>query len=214
MVGIYKITNPNGRIYIGQSIDIESRWKKYYKLSCKDQPSLYYSFKKYGVENHKFEVVEECLVEQLNERETFWGFKLDVLSNKHLNNKLGSGRGTVSEQTRKKISKSSKGISKNKGRKFTEEHKLLISINKLGTKQNRTKIRKDKGHKSVYSQIRLENLKKAKCKPVAQYDLEGNFIKNWNSGKEAANALNIYQPNINLACKTKGKYKGFKWEFV
>jgi len=30
MVGIYKITNPNGKIYIGQSINIESRKRVYY----------------------------------------------------------------------------------------------------------------------------------------------------------------------------------------
>lgn len=49
MVGIYKITNPNGRIYIGQSTDIKFRWGIYRKLKCKDQPSLYNSLKKYGV---------------------------------------------------------------------------------------------------------------------------------------------------------------------
>ena len=29
MIGIYKITSPSGKVYIGQSIDIERRWKKY-----------------------------------------------------------------------------------------------------------------------------------------------------------------------------------------
>lgn len=29
MIGIYKITSPSNRIYIGQSIDIEARWKSY-----------------------------------------------------------------------------------------------------------------------------------------------------------------------------------------
>jgi hypothetical protein len=48
MVGIYKISNPNGRIYIGQSTNIELRWGKYSKLHCKDQPSLYLSLKKHG----------------------------------------------------------------------------------------------------------------------------------------------------------------------
>ncbi len=27
--GIYKITNPNGRVYIGKSINIHKRWMKY-----------------------------------------------------------------------------------------------------------------------------------------------------------------------------------------
>jgi hypothetical protein len=35
MIGIYKIINPNGRIYIGQSTNIEGRWTKYKQLACK-----------------------------------------------------------------------------------------------------------------------------------------------------------------------------------
>ncbi len=32
MIGIYKITNPEGKIYIGQSIDIDRRFKEYKRL--------------------------------------------------------------------------------------------------------------------------------------------------------------------------------------
>ena len=35
MIGIYKITNPSGKIYIGQSINIENRKKIYSKSICK-----------------------------------------------------------------------------------------------------------------------------------------------------------------------------------
>lgn len=35
--GIYKITNPNGKIHIGQSIDLECRFKCYKYLKCKNQ---------------------------------------------------------------------------------------------------------------------------------------------------------------------------------
>jgi hypothetical protein len=59
MAYIYKITNPNGRIYIGQTTDIKTRWNKYKKLSCKDQPSLYTSLIKHKPENHIFEIIEE-----------------------------------------------------------------------------------------------------------------------------------------------------------
>jgi group I intron endonuclease len=70
--GIYKITSPSGRIYIGQSIDIERRWTKYLGEHCKNQIKLYCSFKKYGVEAHVFEVIEECEVEHLNIKERYW----------------------------------------------------------------------------------------------------------------------------------------------
>ena len=54
MIGIYKITSPTNKIYIGQSIDIENRFTKYKSLDCKNQVRLYNSLKKYGFDKHKF----------------------------------------------------------------------------------------------------------------------------------------------------------------
>lgn len=64
--GIYKITSPSGRIYIGQSKNIEKRFLQYRRLQCKYQKMLYNSLIKYGVENHIFEIVLQCLPEELN----------------------------------------------------------------------------------------------------------------------------------------------------
>ena len=58
-VGIYKITSPSGRIYIGQSWDVNKRFKTYKNLQCKGQTLLYKSLSKYGVENHIFEMIHE-----------------------------------------------------------------------------------------------------------------------------------------------------------
>ena len=71
--GIYKIKSPSGRVYIGQSKDIVyERFKRYKKLRCKGQPILYRSLLKYGVENHTFEIIEECSVEDLDCRERYF----------------------------------------------------------------------------------------------------------------------------------------------
>lgn len=70
--GIYKITSPSNSIYIGQSIDIALRWHHYKLGRSTKQILLHNSFKKYGVENHKFEVVEQCTHELLNEREKYY----------------------------------------------------------------------------------------------------------------------------------------------
>ena len=72
MIGIYRITNPKGKIYVGQSHDIEFRLKRYKVLNCKKQPKIYRSLLKYGAENHIFEIIEECEIEKLDERETYW----------------------------------------------------------------------------------------------------------------------------------------------
>lgn len=72
-VGIYKITNPKGKVYIGQSMNIERRFRGYKKLTnCKGQTKLYHSLIKYGTINHTYEIIELCNVEMLNERERYW----------------------------------------------------------------------------------------------------------------------------------------------
>ena len=77
-VGIYKITNKiNGHCYIGQSTQIEKRWSNH-KVAAYNSESksynypLYRSFRKYGVENFSFEIIEECSNELLNEKEKYW----------------------------------------------------------------------------------------------------------------------------------------------
>ena len=78
MIGIYKITNLiNGQSYIGQSVDIEKRWLKEQQSAFNVNNSSYNypiscAFRKYGIDNFQFEVLEECLRNQLNEREKYW----------------------------------------------------------------------------------------------------------------------------------------------
>lgn len=74
MIGIYKITNLiNGKIYIGQSIHIERRFYEHqHKEYWDDKKVLYKAFRKYGLNNFSFEIIEECLEEQLNIREKYW----------------------------------------------------------------------------------------------------------------------------------------------
>lgn len=79
MIGIYKITNPKGKVYIGQAVDITRRENVYKRLNCKGQIKLYNSLLKYGFSEHIFEVVEECNVEELNERERHWQDFYNVL---------------------------------------------------------------------------------------------------------------------------------------
>lgn len=78
--GIYKITNLiNGKVYIGQSTNIERRWKDHKRMfNYKDDGSLKYNyplycaFRKYGEKNFKFEIIEECSEEELNEKEILY----------------------------------------------------------------------------------------------------------------------------------------------
>lgn len=78
MVGIYKITNLiNQKCYIGQSRDIHKRWISHRTRPFNEQDedynkTLYKAIRKYGLTNFSFEVLEECEIEQLNEKENYW----------------------------------------------------------------------------------------------------------------------------------------------
>ena len=76
--GIYKITNPSGKIYIGESQDISLRTYYYSIVSCHKQRKLYNSLKKHGWENHIFEIIEECEFDDLLCRERYWQDFYDV----------------------------------------------------------------------------------------------------------------------------------------
>jgi group I intron endonuclease len=75
MIGIYKITNPKGEVYIGQSKDIEKRMQQYKYLQCTGQIKLYNSLKEYGFENHIVEVLESFDIYDVNFlllKENYW----------------------------------------------------------------------------------------------------------------------------------------------
>ena len=73
MIGIYKITNTlNGKAYIGQSNDINRRFKEHQTHGSRSRIPLDIAIEKYGKENFLFEILEECPIDKLNEREQFW----------------------------------------------------------------------------------------------------------------------------------------------
>lgn len=184
--GIYCITNPNGKIYIGSSLNIERRWYKYKRLDCKDQSAIYNSFIKYGVESHAFEVLEYCEVDKLIEREQMY---LDFYCNPFPDNKLnickiaGSTLGYIhTEESKKKISKV------HKGKKLSEEHIDIIRKNMKGNK---------------YSSI-----------TIIQYSKDGTFIAEYESAAEVKRQLGFDQSDLGKCCRNKKKsVGGYIWRY-
>lgn len=84
MIGIYKIENlVNHKCYIGQAVDINKRWRRHRETytdttSREYEYPIYRAMRKYGIENFSFEIVEECLREELNEKERFYIEKYDT----------------------------------------------------------------------------------------------------------------------------------------
>ncbi len=82
--GIYKITNiKNGKVYIGQSIDIEERWRQHKKDCNRRNQNLYLAFRKYGLDSFYFEVLEETIPDRnlMAERESYYIHQYDSIKN-------------------------------------------------------------------------------------------------------------------------------------
>jgi group I intron endonuclease len=182
-IGIYKITSPTNKVYIGQSTDIERRWKKYRDWINHNQPKIFRSIKKYGIENHIFEIIEKCNVDELDKRELYWKqHYLDILGwNNVLFCQLKDGKGGFrSEETKRKMSES------NKGRIFSEESKLKMKISRnkrVISKETGQKISQSNKEKNKGKQPRLGICHSAESRnQMSQTRIEKSSSKGSNNG--------------------------------
>ena len=133
LCGIYKITSPTGKIYVGQSYNIQLRFKNYEKGKCKEQPKLFESLFYYGFKNHIFEIIEYCNKINLNNKERYWQDYYNVLGFNGLNlllEKSDTYKRKVSEETKIKISKALKGRPALNAKKIinVKTEKVYVSI--------------------------------------------------------------------------------------
>lgn len=147
LIGIYKITSPTNRVYVGQSIDIKLRWKSYERMNCKSQPKLYRSLIKYGFDNHKLCVIKYCEIDELNYLERYYQDFYNCL-NHGLNSMLQESKEktrVISKSTRLKMSESVKGgkhpmfglkgeLNPIYGVPKSSEHKEKLRVANLGKK--------------------------------------------------------------------------------
>lgn len=74
------------------------------------------------------------------------------------------------------------------------------------TKKTKNKLKKTRSQETI-SKLRL-----VKAIPVIQYDINGNFIKEWYSSAEVERELGIYTSGISRCCNGKlGTFRGFIW---
>jgi hypothetical protein len=72
MVTIYKITNPSGKVYVGQTNNLKRRKREYKALKCKTQVKLLNSLIKHGYENHIFKVLDEVEKQYADDTEAYY----------------------------------------------------------------------------------------------------------------------------------------------
>lgn len=207
MIGIYKITSPSNKVYIGQAINIKKRWKQYINPNLSSVgPKLLNSLKKYGYEAHIPDILEECSLEQLNEKEIFYkqqfinefGWKMALFCELYDN-----GGGPKSEETKLKQSISQKlNLSKPE---IKEKRKIncKIAANRPGVQE-----------KAVANTDWVSRNKKLN-KPITQLDLNSKFVKEWDSAKQIQ-LLNkgMWSTDITRCCKGHQKTAyGYIWKY-
>ena len=90
--GIYLITNLiNGKQYVGQSIGIAHRWVQH-KNSKEDYP-ISKAIRKYGKDNFKFEIIENCLPKDLDKKEKYYIKKYNTVIPNGYNITYGGNQG-------------------------------------------------------------------------------------------------------------------------
>ena len=78
MIGIYMYKNKiNGKIYVGQSIDLQQRYNQHKRRAFQKNSSEYNTplsraIRKYGWDNFEYLVLQECSKEQLNSYEQYY----------------------------------------------------------------------------------------------------------------------------------------------
>lgn len=195
---IYKITNPNGKVYIGQTINWKLREIHYRKLHCEKQKRLFNSIKKYGYESHKIEFIEKVdSRDKLNERESFWICYYDSFNN-GLNLTTGGDSPKRSIETKKKISESKKGASNYMFGRKGELHHLYgkKASEDLRIKLSKSHIGKNLGSKNPY------------FKGYILAYIGDKFIGEFEGVNDAARKLSLHHNNISKVLNGKRNHTG------
>ncbi len=242
--GVYVILNTsNNKFYIGSTVNVYKRKNEhFYNLENNVHKNIHLqrSFNKYKMKNFVGLLLEKVNnLNDLKNKEQYW---LDILydKNKSYNiltkayNSLGFKH---SEETKNKISEMQKGEKNNLyGKQHKEETKIKMSNAHIGNKnpmfgkthsssvrkkisegnKNKTVIWSEQAKEKLSNSLKLKRneIIKRVSKPVLQFDLEGNLIKEWESGKVASEILNCSKQHISACCLGKRKtHKGFIWKF-
>lgn len=182
--GIYTITNTlNNKIYVGScATSIKQRWNNHKNELLKNKHTNTYlqrSVNKYGINNFKFEVLEECLPEYCISVEQYWINMLDVCNKRYGYNiacVAGSSLGQKrTKQQRLNISNSLKGkrvgkLNPNYGKKNSESMKIKM----LNTRYKNKSINIDMIYainldkNIIYNSVKIQEL----ANKIKTYDSE------------------------------------------
>ena len=202
--GIYKVTNKiNGKVYIGQSVDIGKRWRQH--MTAKDDIYFHKAIQKYGVENFEWEVIEQCKKKDLDEREIYWIEYYDSFNKGYNRTKGGEGnsgegspnwKGGVSSDP--EYNKQYYEANKEKRKEYYETNK--DKIKEKGKEYYETNKEKRKEYDRQY---REANKEKAKEYRETNKEKIKQQVKEWNEANKEK--VRQYRKQYNEANKEKRK---------
>ena len=224
--GIYKIENLiNGKIYIGQAVDIKARWRTHIfsanTLSHKDSSSpIHLALAKYGKENFSFTIVEECEINLLNEKEKFWIDYYDSYR-KGYNASTGGDNGFTREDGRPVLLYDLKGNFQyefcniaSAARFLNLGYATVYSVLQEKRKSCGGYMIKYKLEPNFPKQIEAYSGHRGDCKIVLQLDKNDNILAEYFSVNEAARQTNLDSSTISKVCRGKLKtHGGYKWKY-
>lgn len=235
---IYLVTNKiNGMQYVGQSqrTDIEDRWRDHKREKPAVGSYLCAAYKKYGINNFKFQIICICFDEDCDRFEEEYIKKFNTIRPNGYNLKSGGNNSKLSEETKQLISKRlkenmtderRKKLSEtHKGKKISEEHKKILSAKQKQFWQNMSPEEKqqrleDRMNNPNYVNSCKKTLQKgadALKKRVGKFDQNGNLLESFESITDASNTTNISRVGISKVCLQKPHYYkagGFIWRFI
>ena len=221
---VYCHTNKiNGKKYIGITSQMpEKRWGNGCNYKEKNQTKFFRAIKKYGWDNFEHEIIEKDIptLEEANEKERYYIEFYDSFK-KGYNSTHGGDGATGYKHTKEEKEK----ISKNNARYWKGKHLKQEAIEKrrkkiTGLKQSQEtinkRIAKTKGQKRTeeFKQYCRE-LMIERYRNILQYDLQGNFIKEFLCAKDASKETGAHASAILKVCKGKGKTAGgYIWKYA
>jgi len=226
ITGIYKYQNLiNGKIYIGKGLDIAQRRRDHRSDADnqKDNCIFHKALRKYGENNFSFEIIEECLPEQLDEREQYWinfyhSYIQDPLCQGGYNMTPGGDGGQGSLFKKPVYQYDLMGNFIQEFESASEAARQLNLFKSNLTAACRGETSQCGGfqwkYKNDNKEIKMIAIKNGKL--VAQYDKNMNLIKIYLSAIEAAKETGIGVGSIRNCCngfsKTGGGYIWKHWE--
>lgn len=238
MIGyIYKVTNTvNDKVYIGQTITtVTRRWRRHirdsYNKNAADYDCKFHrAIRKYTAE--KFIVEEEInvnadtkeeLIDLLNDLEIMYVKRYDSFRYGY-NSTIGGSAlsaqktGALNPQSIKILQYTSKAV-------FVKEWDAIADAARAYNCSDTTiidcckgKVKTVKGfiwrYKDDPQKLPVKEVEVGKQKIILQYDLDGNFIKEWDSMADIRRELNLHVGHIPDVCKgRRSQAFGFVWKY-